>query len=87
MLRNELTDIEISVLKVMHSKGIYGKHHKRIETIMHSGFPSHLLGDVKKAIKNLIRKGFIILVKKDVGAITLNFKKHKEIKEIIEENF
>lgn len=84
---DKLSDMEISVLKVMHSRGIYGKHHKRIETIQHSGFPSHLTGDVKKAIKNLIKKGFIILVKKDVGAVTLNFKKHKEIKKIIEESF
>lgn len=86
MAKNGLTDMEVSVLKVMHSRGIYRSRHKRIETIMRSGFPSHLLGDVKKAVKKLIAKGFIILVKKDVGAVTLNIRKHKEIKKIIEKD-
>ena len=47
------------MLKVMHSRLIYGKNHKRIETVMHSGFPSHLLKEVKKLFSRLLRKDLL----------------------------
>ena len=57
-----LNEIEITVLKVMHSRSIYGAKHIRLEKITKSGFPSHLRGKVKDAIYSLIKK--IRLLKK-----------------------
>jgi len=81
-----MDDIEIAVLKAMHSRRVYGKHHKRFETVIHSGFPSHLLGDVKKAIYSLIKQGFIVYAKRSKEAIQLNKEKLREIEIIIKEN-
>ncbi len=40
----------------MHSRSVYGSHHKRIDTIIKSGFPSDKIGEVKKAIKSLNKR-------------------------------
>jgi len=79
----ELTEIEISVLRAMHSRQIYGKHHKKIETVMHSGFPSHLRKEVKKAILSLIKKGYILWYHKDDKSLHLNKKLYYEIDRIV----
>ena len=50
---------------------------------MKSGFPSDKYGEVKKAIKSLISKGFIVVVKQDVKALTLNKKLYSSIEEIV----
>lgn len=83
---NNLEDIEISILKVMHSKLIYGKNHKKIETIMRSGFPKHVYGDIKKTIKKLIKKNYILWYNKSKNAIHLNKDKFSEIGEIIKKD-
>ncbi len=58
----ELSEMEVAVLRAMHSRAIYGKNHKRIETIIHSGFPSHLRNEVKKAIIITYQKRFYFMV-------------------------
>ena len=83
-MNEKLNKIELSILEKMHLKSVYGKHHKRIETIMHScNVKSHQIGEVKKAIYSLIKKGYIIWAKKSEKAIQLNKEKSKEIKQII----
>jgi len=77
----ELSEIEIATLKVMHSRLVYGKNHKKIETVMRSGFPSHLRKEVKKAISSLIKKGYIIWYHKP-ESIQLNKERFGEIEEI-----
>ncbi len=81
--KENLSELEISVLKVMHSRCVYGKHHKRETTIINSGFPSDKKGEVKKAIKSLNKKGYILMVKKDKKAITLNKKLYNKIENIV----
>lgn len=83
MINIELNDIEIAVLKAMHSRLIYGKNHKRIDTIIHSGFPSHLRGDVKKAILSLIKKSYVTWYHKADKSIQLNKEKFNEIEGIV----
>jgi len=78
----ELTEIEKTVLKVMHSRLVYGKHHKKIETVMRSGFPSHLRKEVKKAILSLIKKGYILWYHRDDKSIHLNKELYPEIEKI-----
>ncbi len=79
----ELNQLEISVLRAMHSRNIYGAKHIRMEKVIHSGFPSHLRGDVKKAIYSLIKKSFILYVKRSKDAIQLNLNKNEEIKKFV----
>ena len=79
----DLKEIEISVLRVMHSRQIYGKHHKKIETVMHSGFPSHLGKEVKKAILSLIKKGYILWYHRADKSIHLNKELYLEIDKIV----
>ncbi len=77
------SSIEISILKVMHSRRIYGANHKKIETILHSGFPSHEYKKVKKGILMLLRKGYIVWYNRSKGAIQLNKSRYDEIQQII----
>ena len=83
----ELEDFEIAVLKVMHSRKIYGKNHKRMETILKSGFPKHEIKNVKKAIESLLKKGFIIWYHKADKSIQLNKNLYQEIEAIIKNSF
>jgi len=66
----------------MHSRLVYGKNHKKIETIAKSGFPSNLRGEVKKSILSLIKKGYIVWYHRADNAIQLNKEKYAEIEEI-----
>ena len=79
----ELNEIEIAVLRAMHSRAVYGKNHKRIETIIHSGFPSHLRNEVKKAILSLIKKGYILWYHTADKSIHLNKELYSEIDRIV----
>jgi hypothetical protein len=79
----DLNEIEIAVIKAMHSRQIYGKHHKKIETITHSGFPSHLRKDVKKAVLSLIKKELVVWYHKSDKSIQLNKEKSSEISKIV----
>ena len=79
----ELSEVEIAVLKVMHSRKVYGGHHKREDTIINSGFPSDKIGEAKKAIKSLKKKGYILTVKKSKKAISLNKKLYPEIEKLV----
>lgn len=81
--KENLSEIEIAVLKVMHSRSVYGSHHKREDTIINSGFPSDKIGEAKKAIKSLKKKGYILIAKKSEKAITLNKKLYNKIEEIV----
>ncbi len=66
----------------MHSRLIYGKHHKRIEIVMRSGFPTHLRKEVKKAILSLIKKSYILWYYRADNSIQLNKEKFDEIEEV-----
>ena len=70
----------------MHKRLVYGAHHKRIETVMRfCKVKSNQIGEVKKAIYSLIKKGFIIWAKKSKKAIQLNKQKIKEVYEIVKD--
>lgn len=79
----ELNDFETAILKVMHSRRLYGSKHIRLERVMKSGFMPHQYGDARKAIYNLIKKSFVVYAKKGKNAIQLNKELLTEIQEII----
>ncbi len=78
-----LKEFEIAILKVMHSRSLYGAKHIRLEKVMKSGFMPHQYGDAKKAIYSLIKKSFVVYAKKGKNAIQLNKNFLAEIQEII----
>ncbi|MFQ6062340.1 MAG: hypothetical protein ACE5KT_06835 [Methanosarcinales archaeon] len=55
---NELNDVQKAILKDLLESGYIGKKHTPIEKVQ-KGFPKHLRGEVKKAVKKLIRMGCI----------------------------
>jgi len=79
----DLNEFEIAILKVMHSRRVYGSKHIRLEKVMKSGFMPHQYGDARKAIHNLIKKSFVVYAKKGKNAIQLNKEFLAEIQEII----
>jgi len=83
MNETNLTETEIAVLKAMHTRAIYKPNHKKVEIIMRSGFPSDQRGNVKKAIKTLIKKRFIMWYNRSKDAIQLNKEKSQEIIKIL----
>ena len=82
VIKIEINEIELAVLKAMHSRLIYGKNHKNLEPVMRSGFPSHLRKEVKKAILSLIKRGYILWYHRADNSIHLNKEKYDEIDEV-----
>ena len=78
-----LNEFETAILKVMHSRRLYGAKHIRLERVMKSGFMPHQYGDARKAIYSLIKKSFVVYAKKGKNAIQLNKELLAEIQEII----
>ena len=79
-----MTDrIQRAIFKKLYLQGIWGGRHTDI-TNLTKGFPKHARGDVKKAVKTLIKTGY--LTRKTTGYgmhIRLNVAKKKEIEECI----
>jgi len=75
---------EKAVLRVMLVKRIWGSNHKKVETLIRSGFPVSERGNIKKAIKNLIKQELIQWYSRSRNAIQLNKNKMAEILEKIE---
>ncbi len=60
-----------------------GAKHFRIDNLT-SGVPSHVRGEVKKEIENLIRKDYIRWYNRSKGALHLNLDKLPEIIEFLQ---
>lgn len=79
------SETEKAVLKKLYVDGFVGARHTSVDNVP-KGFPKHLRGDVKKAVKKLNKKGFFIVKPTSYGLeISLNPRKMKEIKRIIQE--
>ncbi len=82
----DLDTFELAILKVMHSRKIYGSNHKRFETVMKSGFPTHEYKNSKNAIESLIKKGYVLWYHRADESIQLNKERYQEIDRIIRES-
>lgn len=74
------------LLYKFYNQGRWKSHgHMSVEDAV-SGFPSHLIGYIKKKIiKKLIKEGFLLTTKHTYGiGLSLNMNKLKEIEELIE---
>jgi len=68
--------------KLLHHKYI-GAKHTSIDNLPKS-FPKYLRGEIKKAIKDLIKKGFLLLKPTSYGLeVSVNPNKLEEISKII----
>lgn len=78
-----MEETEIIILKKLKIKRVWGSKHLRLETILKSGWEPHEKGLVKKAIKSLIKKEYLLWAKKEKKALQLNKEKAKEIFSLI----
>jgi len=79
-----LEPIEKFILEKMFRHGYVGGKHTSEDNIPR-GLPKNAHGDVRKALKNLIRQGYIIPKNTSYGLqVSLNSKRIAEIKQILE---
>lgn len=55
----KLGKVEIAILQKLYDHDFIGEKHTSEDNVP-KGFPKHLRGDVKKALKKLIREGYVI---------------------------
>lgn len=78
----KLTRTEIDVLEKLYNHNFIGGKHTSEDNVPKS-FPKHLRGDVKKALKNLIKQGYVTPKITSYGLeVSLNPRKIEEIKQI-----
>lgn len=73
------------LMKLLKNK-VLGSYHLRFETIL-SGVKRHEIGDLKKAIHDLLKKDLLVWYSKSKKAIQLNKDKLQEIREFLEKSF
>jgi len=79
-----LTPIEKFILEKMFRHGYIGRKHTSEDNIP-KGLPKDAHGDVRKALKNLIRQGYVIPKTTSYGLqVSLNSTRIAEIKQILE---
>lgn len=76
-------DLSITILSKMVFDGMIGAKHTSAESIKR-GFPSHLKGDVDKALKRLVKSNLIVHHPTSYGIqYSLNLRMLEEIRKII----
>ena len=79
-----LTPIEKLILLKMYRNCYIGGKHTSEDNIP-KGFPKHLQGDARKALKSLIRQGYVIPKATSYGLqVSLNSRRIAEIRQILE---
>lgn len=78
-----LDPIERAILEKFYRHGYIGGRHT-VEENVQKGFPSHLRGELKHALKRLIREGYIVPKITSYGRhISFNPSRIKEIESLI----
>jgi len=78
------TEVEKTVLRKLFYHRYIGARHTSMDNIP-KGFPKHEYKRVKKALKRLMKEGFLIVKPTSYGIeVSLNPEKIEEIKKIIE---
>ncbi|MBS3106451.1 hypothetical protein J4419_02195 [Candidatus Woesearchaeota archaeon] len=74
--------LEQDLLERMWRKKLLGGNHMRVENLLAS-VPGHVKGDLKGALKSLLRQGYVVWYNRSKGALQLNGERLKEIKELL----
>jgi hypothetical protein len=78
-----INEIEREILSKMLSDRIIGERHTSEDNIP-KGFPKHKRGDLKRALRKLIRKGYVIPKITGYGVeVSLNPRKIEEVKKLL----
>ncbi len=78
-----LSKIEVDILEKLYRHHFIGEKHTSEDNIPKS-FPKHLRGDAKKALKNLIKQGYVVPKITSYGLeVSLNPRKIREIEKAI----
>lgn len=81
----ELTALEIALLRKMYLHNFIGEKHTSADNIP-KGFPKDQRGEIKKALKKLIRNGYVTPKITSYGTeVSLNPRKIMEIRQLISE--
>ncbi len=79
-----MTGVEKAILRKMLLDRVVGGRHTSADNIP-KGFPKHLRGEAKDALKHLIRKGYILAKPTTYGLeVSLNPRRLKEIEELVQ---
>ena len=79
----KLTRTEIDVLEKLYNHNVIGGKHTSEDNVPKS-FPKHLRGDVKKALKSLIKQGYVTPKITSYGLeVSLNPRRIEEIKRLL----
>ena len=72
------------IVKKLFQHGYIGGRHTDIENLK-KGLPSHFRGDIKKAVKELIAEGILILKPTSYGVhVSLNPRQREEMNKYLE---
>ncbi len=78
-----LSKIEVAILEKLYRHHFIGEKHTSEDNIQKS-LPKHLRGDAKKALKNLIKQGYIMPKISSYGLeVSLNPRRIKEVEKAI----
>lgn len=79
----EFTNLEIKILSKLRRNFYIGSRHTSEDNVI-KGFPKHERKDVKKAVKKLIRKGYLISKPTSYGLeVSINPRMMHEINKIL----
>jgi hypothetical protein len=80
---SNLDELSVRILERLYNHGKIGGSHAHTESVIR-GLPSHLKGNAIRAVKKLIKDGYIIQHPTSYGMqIALNPQRIKEIRELI----
>lgn len=80
-----MDDLRLTILEKFYRAGIIGGRHTHIESAAR-GLPKHLKGEAMKAVKELIKEGFVLSHPTSYGTqIALNPNRIAEIRKLIGE--
>jgi len=79
MKTDNLSDIEVATLGKLLSRKKIHSNHIRLNTLLKCGWKPHEKGQVKEAVKSLIKKDFIRWVKRGKQALSLNKEKVAQV--------
>jgi len=79
----KLTPLEVALLRKMYTHNFIGAKHTSTDNIP-KGFPKHQRGEIKKALRNLTRQGYVIPKITSYGMeVSLNPRRITEIRQIL----
>jgi len=79
-------NLKAVVLRKLYRRRVIGGKHTAIENLT-TGLPTHLVGEAKKAVEELVKEGLILKKQTSYGLqVSLNHERLNEITRLMEES-